>query len=192
MPENYVRFDEYEDVLASTELLATVFNLKNKSALWKWTILAAHNGAQGALVCAIKDASGANILDKRSAIAMLGWFEKSDEDQPRQHLDRFVVLLTKYRKKYPVPNLPNQQIKNLCKLNNEFRNNFVHFIPQGWSIDEAIFSPLIESALDLIEAAMKQHQVEIHLNDDMRLRLDTDLAAARSGLAALGNGCPAA
>jgi hypothetical protein len=148
MPENYVRFDEYEDVLASTELLATVFDLKNKSALWKWTILAAHNGAQGALVCAIKDTSGTNILDKRSAIAMLGWFEKSDEDQPRQHLDRFVVLLKKYKKKYPVPGLPNQQIKNLCKLNNEFRNNFVHFIPQGWSIDEAIFPPLIESALD--------------------------------------------
>jgi hypothetical protein len=38
---------------------------------------------------------------------------------------------------------------------------------------------------------MKQHQVEIHLYDDMRHHLDTDLAAARSGLAALGNGCPA-
>ena len=51
MAGGWVRFDEYEDVLASTDLLAMVApNLQRHPSNWKWMSLAAQNGLQGALV----------------------------------------------------------------------------------------------------------------------------------------------
>ena len=68
MALNQLYFDEYEDVLASTDLLAIVSpGLRKQPSNWKWMILAAHNGLQGALVCAIQDTSATNILSKDSA-----------------------------------------------------------------------------------------------------------------------------
>ena len=74
MTEGWVRFDQYEDVLASTDLLALVApSLREQPSSWKWMIIAAHNGLQGALVCAIRDTSGTNVLKERSAKAKLTW-----------------------------------------------------------------------------------------------------------------------
>src|SRR6185437_14124986 len=63
MAGHWLRVDERTDVLSSTDLLAIMApRLKKYPSDWKWMILAAHNGAQGALVCAIQDTSSANIL----------------------------------------------------------------------------------------------------------------------------------
>ena len=51
--KDYARFDEIEDVLASTDLMALVAPLvKKKPSCWKWMIMATHNALQGAMVCA--------------------------------------------------------------------------------------------------------------------------------------------
>jgi hypothetical protein len=42
---------------------------------------------------------------------------------------------------------------------------------------------IIESALILIEAAMQQHQVAVHLSGNKKRRLERNLAATRTGLA---------
>jgi hypothetical protein len=76
MTEEWVRFNEYEDVLASTDLLALVApSLGEQPSNWKWMIIAAHNGLQGALVCAIKDTSGTNVLKRKSAKERLTWLD---------------------------------------------------------------------------------------------------------------------
>src|ERR1700738_1751738 len=151
MAEDWVRFNEYEDVLSSTDLLALVApKLREQPSHWKWMILAAHNGLQGALVCAIRDSSGTNILKERSAKAMLRWFNTFEGERPREHLDDFIALLKKYRKEYPC-NGTIRQLKQLYKLHREFRNHFTHFVPIWWSIEIAMLPPMIESALDSIE-----------------------------------------
>ena len=84
---NQLYFNEYEDVLASTDLLAIVApGLRKQPSNWKWMILAAHNGLQGALVCAIQDTSATNILNKDSETKMLNYLEKLDGDQPQEFL----------------------------------------------------------------------------------------------------------
>lgn len=84
LAEGWVRFDEYEDVLASTDLLAMVApNLRRHPSNWKWVILAAQNGLQGALVCAIQDTSGTSILEKKSAAKVLRYFDEGDMPQER-------------------------------------------------------------------------------------------------------------
>jgi hypothetical protein len=179
-----VRFDEYEDVLASTDLLAIVApNLRKQPSNWKWMILAAHNGLQGALVCAIQDTSVTNILEKKSATEMLNYLETLQGDRPQEKLADFITLLKRYRRKYPSPGICVEQLKHIHKLHKQFRNNFAHFVPAGWSIEVAMLPQIVESALDLIEAAMQQEQVVRHLSGNRKRRLQRNLAATRAALA---------
>lgn len=186
MAGNWVRYDEYEDVLASTDLLALVApKLRKQTSSWKWMILAAHNGLQGALVCAIKDTSNTNILDKGSAKKVLNYLETLEGDRPEEKLADFATLLKRYRKKYPCNDITTEQFRLIHKLHKNFRNNFTHFVPTGWLIQVAVLPPVIKSALDLIEIAMQQPQVVMHLNGNQKRRLAENIAATRTALALL-------
>src|SRR5258707_14536087 len=100
MPKGFVSFDEREDVLASTDLLALVGpTLRKRPSNWKWMILAAQNGAQGALVCALQDNSATDVLRNDSTAETLTWLTTYEIDKPREILDHFLTLRKKYRKK---------------------------------------------------------------------------------------------
>jgi hypothetical protein len=186
MAGTWVRFNEYEDVLASSDLLALVTpKLAKTPSQWKWTILAAHSGLQGALICALQDSTRTNILNNRSAGETLAWLEKAEGDQPMQFLLECPELLRKYRKKYPCTEMTAQKLKDLKRLHKDFRNAFTHFVPRGWSIEIAGLPRIVGAALDVIEAAMQQHQVAVHLNGNMTRRLAKNLDVARSALLTL-------
>jgi hypothetical protein len=183
MAGEWLRIDEHTDVLSSTDLLALMGpRLKKSPSDWKWMILAAHNGVQGALVCAIQDSSSTNILNKQSAIEMLSWLDTLEGDRPKEHLADFSMLVKKFRKKYPAVLTPEQHRK-ILKLHREFRNKFAHFTPTHWSIEISMLPVLLESAIDLIEAAMQQHQVTLKTNGNYKRRLSGNLTAARAALA---------
>jgi hypothetical protein len=182
---DWVRFNEQEDVIASTDLLALVVpTLRTKPTNWKWVILAAHSGLQGALVCAIQDSTGTSVLKKQSATEMLlAWLENPVGVHPFQYLESYPGLSNKKcRNKYPESKVIVQQLKDLKKLHNEFRNNFTHFAPMQWSIEVAGLPRIAKAAVDMIEEAMQKHQVEIHLTYDMKARLAGNLRAIREAL----------
>jgi hypothetical protein len=182
MAGKWLRVDEHTDVLSSTDLLALVGpRLRKSPSDWKWMILAAHNGVQGALVCAIQDSSGTNILSRQSAIEMLNWLDTLEGDRPKEHLADFGMLVKKFRKKYPAALTPEQHRKVL-KLHREFRNKFAHFTPTHWSIEISMLPTLLENALDLIETAMQQDQVTVRTNGNFKRRLSGNLAATRTAL----------
>jgi hypothetical protein len=182
MSGRWVSFDEHEDVLASTDLLAILApKLIEQPSCWKWMILAAQNGLQGALVCAIQDSSVTNILDKKTAAAMLEWYRTHEGDMPCGKLADFATLSRKYRRKYS-SGITVPQAKHIRRLHREFRNGFAHFIPAGWSIEVAGLPEIICSALDLIEEAMKQDQVMMHLSGNRKRRLERNLSMTRTAL----------
>jgi hypothetical protein len=179
---SWVRFDEYEDVLASTDLLALVApTLLNQPSNWKWMILAAHNGMQGALVCAIQDSSITSVLKEKSAAKVLKYLETREGEMPQEWLADFTTLFRKYRRKYPCTGTI-QQLKHIRRLHQEFRNNFAHFVPASWSIEKAGLPEIIRSALTLIEEAMKQDQVMMHLTGNRKRRLARNLTVTRNAL----------
>ena len=184
MARENVYFDEREDVLASTDLLAIAApKLRKQPSYWKWMIIAAHSGLQGAMVCAIQDTSATNILDEKAATKMLKYLETLEGDMPQERLADFIALLEKYQNKYPGHGITPEQLENIHGLHKQFRNNFAHFVPKGWSIKTAMLPAIIGSALDLIEAAMQQQQVAIHLSGNMKRRLASNLATARAAIA---------
>jgi hypothetical protein len=66
MSDKHIRFDEFEDVLASVELVALLAPfVREQPQYWKWIIVGAHSALQGAMVCAYVDGSGTSILKKK-------------------------------------------------------------------------------------------------------------------------------
>jgi hypothetical protein len=186
--KKWIRFDEHEDVLASTDLLAMLIpKLKTQPALWKWVIIAAHSGVQGALVCSLRDTTGTNVLSSNSAKAMLDWLASPQGNAPREHVASFSDLLKKYRKKYPHLRLSDGQLAQLRKLDEHLRNNFIHFVPKGWSIEAAGLPALIRCAANLIDTAMGQDRVSLHLTCNMKRRLQKNLEAIQETSKTMGS-----
>jgi hypothetical protein len=79
--DEYVRFDEFEDVLASVELVALLApRVHDKPQYWKWIIVGAHSALQGAMVCAYVDSSGTSILKKKKEVPR----QEAQAAQPRR------------------------------------------------------------------------------------------------------------
>jgi hypothetical protein len=95
--KDYVHFNEVEDVLSSTDLMALVAPLIGKKpSYWKWMIVATHNALQGAMVCALADTTGTAVLGNKSGARMLAWLETREGDRgkpPEERLAEFGILL---------------------------------------------------------------------------------------------------
>lgn len=189
---DYVHFDEIEDVLASSDLLALVAPLvgkKRKSSYWKWIIVAAHNALQGAMVCAYSDSTGTSILDRRTSALKLNWLQAplaTRGQEPRARLAEFGVLLkrcmTEDERFEPALVLTDQQLRDIERLHAEFRNNFAHFQPMGWSIERQGLPRIVGAAMAATEWLMSHDNVIHRMNGNQLRRLKANLKAARTTL----------
>jgi hypothetical protein len=183
-PDGFVRFDEREDVLASLDLLKLIAPiLEECPGHWKWMIVGAQSAVQGAMVCALIDTTGTSVLTKRSAAETLDWLEdRSDArgDQPDQRLADFASLFGRCLENGL--KLSESQIRDIRRLHRYFRNNFAHFMPQGWSIEKEGLPRIIGAALEAVEQLMNLHQVAVHLDDQQQQRLHAALRSTRGSL----------
>jgi len=189
--DDYVRFSQYEDTLASLELVALVAPLVRRNPrYWKWVMVGAHNALQGAMVCAYADSTETSVLEKKSAKKMLDWLNADPTTRgpyPKERLAPFGELLKRCvagRKPIfePLVLTPTQH-RDIKRLHDHFRNSFVHFTPKGWSIEKAGLPRMIRAALDAAEELMHRHYVIGHMDNDQQKRLTDALATARKHLA---------
>jgi hypothetical protein len=187
--KNYVRFDEIEDVLASSDLMALVAPLvKKRTSYWKWMIVATHNALQGAMVCTLADTTGTAVLDETSGARMLEYLERREGDRgkpPKERIADFGVLLERCGTKRPNFEplvLPEGPLKDIKRLHKEFRNNFAHFTPKGWSIEKEGLLRIMGAAMDATEWLMLQDQVTYRMSGNRLRRLKANLKAARTAL----------
>jgi hypothetical protein len=187
--DDYIYFDEIQDVLASVDLVALLAPLiRDKPQYWKWIITGAHSALQGAMVCAFADSSNTSILTKRSEANMLDWLNAdvaTRGEYPTERLAEFEDLLRRclqgsHNCKPLV--LTRQQCRDIRRLHREFRNQFAHFIPTGWSIEKVGLSRIIGAALDAVEELMSRWQVTYRMEEDQRERLNKALHTVRLAL----------
>jgi hypothetical protein len=186
--DDYLRFDEIGDVLPSVDVIAVLApTLRDNPLRWKWVILAAHSAMQGAMVCAYADSANTSILTKKSEAAMWDW-HNADEDtrgpHPGERLADFGDLLKKClagsHNCDPLV-LTKEQRKDIDRLH-MFRNDFTHFTPKGYSIQQAGLPRIIGVALDVVEELMNRDQVIYRLDDDQQEHLRFALSTARAAL----------
>jgi hypothetical protein len=176
--ENYIQFDEIEDVLASVALVALVAPLvRDKPWYWKWIVIGAHNALQGAMVCAFADTSGISILTNRSAAKMLDWFNADPAtpgEHPEERLADFGELLQRCiagDANFEPLVLTPEQHDDIKRLHDHFRNNFAHFTPKGWSIEKAGLPRIVDVAFHAMETLMNRRQVTYRLDENQQRRL---------------------
>ena len=190
MTDEYLYFDEIEDVLSSVDLLAMIVPLVDEQpSYWKWIIVAAHSALQGAMVCALAATSSIPALEKKSAEKMRKYLE-TGEGQPEQWLAKFDQLLERCRDGKCMSDKPLQlsaaQVSQLSKLNDHFRNEFIHFKPQGWYIERALLPQIILTTVEIVEMLMAHPLVLYKIEDENKKRLDTGLESLWSHLNGAG------
>lgn len=151
----WLRTDEREDAVCSLEwALALARRVDGEPHVWKWTILALHNAAQGYMVLALTKGNGLLTLRPRIAKKWMEAYEGRG-DFPTEKLDEFLELYAKVKQSayFSSPFAASgAQDKSIARLNS-LRNDFVHFTPKGWSIELSGLPGMVDHVTDLAEWA---------------------------------------
>lgn len=140
MNTEYLRTDEWQEAVSALESVAEFAEKVSIDPYrWKWVIIAVHNAVQGFMVLALRRGSGLMALKDKVAQKWLEAYERG-ETYPEEKLDTFLNLYTKIKSpkmccyghsKHFLPTVNND--RSMKRLN-EFRNEFIHFVPKGWSL----------------------------------------------------------
>lgn len=136
----WLRTNEYEEAVSAAEAAADFSETVLKDPYrWKWVLIAVHNAVQGFMVLALRRGNG--LLALRDDIAA-EWLKayRADKTLPKEKLDNFLNLYAKIKtdaaagwvhsKPFVSGSTHDQSMKHL----NDFRNEFIHFVPKGWSL----------------------------------------------------------
>ncbi|MBX4271468.1 hypothetical protein [Clostridium estertheticum] len=120
---------------------------------WKWIIISLHNAVQNCMVIALKGSSTFGVLNKKSRKEWFDWYNKNSE-YPQMKMELFLELFKKIKcdngkelNDYAKKINGNNQIDNSMKLLNEYRNEFIHFIPKSWVL---ILSGVPQICIDVL------------------------------------------
>jgi hypothetical protein len=186
----YVHFDEIEDVLSSVDLVALTAPLvRTNPSFWKWVIIGAHSALQGAMVCVLADTTGTGALMQKSAAKMMAWLSKRERSRgtaPPERLAEFDVLLARCLAACPNGDpliLTPEQLQDIRGLHQGFRNNFAHFTPKGWSIEKSGLPRITGVAIGTVRQLMRRPEVMNRMSGNKLRRLKKALDATDGALA---------
>jgi len=152
----YLRTSEHEEAVRSLEWAA-----KQASAIasdpyqWKWTLIALHNAAQGFMVLALWNGNGLLTMPEHVAAKWLKAYE-GNRQFPEDRLDSFLNLYEKCKNSANFNYCGSQAFAGSAEHDtsfsalNEFRNEFIHFTPKGWSLQLDGLPTVVLHALDMI------------------------------------------
>jgi hypothetical protein len=146
----YLRTDELRETVEALRKVADELEAaQTDSYAWKWAIIAMQNAVQNAIVAAISGTDQLGALTKKAAREWLEAYEKDRADYPEPWLANFLELYDrmKSRTSFPATAEIDRDIMRLV----EFRNDFMHFTPKGWSIQVAGLPRILLTALTVVE-----------------------------------------
>jgi hypothetical protein len=189
MTEAYLRTDEREDLISSLKLVRlSVQQCADDLQYWKWALIGAHSSLQAAIVFHLS--FGSDLLVAKPEHAKK-WLEayRENADYPDMHMDYFMEL---YRKAKAEDVLgfrllaTESQDANVKRLLG-FRNDFIHFMPKGWSIELAGLPAICIDSLNIV-AALAQGPIQMRWDDDsQKARFSAVLAESIELLEKLGD-----
>ncbi|MFM9912157.1 MAG: hypothetical protein ACKVN9_01305 [Methylophilaceae bacterium] len=155
--KKYLRTDEHEEAVRSLEWAELQARLiLDDPYYWKWVLISLHNAAQGFMVLALWNGNGLLSLKPKVAKQWLEAYE-SDKPFPTEQLDKFLNLYAKVKDSSnfsycgSAAFIPSSTHDESFKHLNEFRNEFIHFTPKGWSLQLLGLPKMALDVLDLIQ-----------------------------------------
>jgi hypothetical protein len=155
----YLRTSEHEEAVRSIEWAASqAKELANDPYMWKWVLISLHNAVQGFMVLALWNGNGLLTRSDESAAAWLKEHRsnKLEKKYPAERLDSFLKLFAKCKDENNFNYCGSRQFRSTAlhddsfKALNDYRNEFIHFTPKGWSLEYSDLPILVGHALDLV------------------------------------------
>lgn len=149
-PDEYLRTDELRELVEALRKVAEELEAAEAdSYAWKWAIIAMQNAVQNAIVAAISGTDQLGALTKKAAREWLEAYEQDRTDYPEPWLANFLELYARMKSQtaFSATAESDKDIKRLV----EFRNDFMHFTPKGWSIQLAGLPRLLRNALAVVQ-----------------------------------------
>jgi hypothetical protein len=151
--DQYLRTDEREDLLSSLKLIRVSAQESQRDVhFWKWILIGTHSALQAAIVFHLS--FGNDLLVAKPAHAKK-WLQahRSGGDYPDMHMDFFLDLYEKSKSqsvlgfRLATEASQDQSVETLLGL----RNDFVHFMPKGWSIELSMLPEVCLESLKIVE-----------------------------------------
>jgi len=195
--EVWLRTNEIEEFIDALEHTARLAGLvRDNVRVWKWLIIALHSALQGACVCALRghDTAGVTMLTKKSWKEVWHWLDVESRKNPRapQPSERLASLKELFARVRDPNLLPAphtlyasaEAVDDIDRLN-RLRNDFIHFVPRGLSLELSGMPRIVRHAADAIEhLAVAQPSFWHHLRQPDRDRIAAALTRLRGRIAA--------
>lgn len=153
-----------EDIFFRTDERSEAYNALKKSIQfldetneelynWKWFLISLHNCLQAYMILALKGSSSLSVMKKEHVRKWLHSYETNGR-YPKVQMDNFLNLFNKIQSdvmmKYTDSNffVSTEQISTSIYELNNLRNNFIHYMPKGWSLN---ISGLPSLGLDIVK-----------------------------------------
>ena len=176
---NLLITDEQHDVLISLkEVMHQLRNVNQNVFAWKWAIIALASTLNGALTCLLTGSAGIGALEQNNARKTLSALQQGSElrfpnpylANPLELLERAVNLSDRIERAGSVLDLSISQKESFEKLFN-FRNQFIHFKPQGWVIDMRGMSQIFLSNMEIVEYIVEDNWSFRHMSETHQTEL---------------------
>ncbi len=139
--DKWLRINIQKEAALGIEMVAEQLLKTRKDVYrWKWVIITLHNTLQNFMVLALRGTNNLKVLTDKEREKWLKAYQNDDKQLPQGKLDFFLNLYKKIQSNQMRQSIHSKSFKadkefDLCveKLN-YFRNEFIHFIPKGWSI----------------------------------------------------------
>lgn len=166
MNEVWLHTDEREDILASLRMLSTACDLVQADiSAWKWIVIGTHSALQSAIAFHLGFGNDLLVARQEDAAAWLAAHEDGSP-YPDTMMDSFPNLYKKLKQvdvlgyRFTPKGTQGSSIKRL----NQFRNEFVHFMPKGWSVELTGMPTICADCLDVI-ASIDQSSLRMRWDD---------------------------
>ena len=190
--EIWFRTNEFEEAILSLEKVAESSELiTNDLSNWRWLVISLHNALQGFMVLTLRGSNNLAILTPKSAAEWMEAYEQRSPFPKEERLDSFLNLYKKIKsnrmlmyghsKKFVPKGSQGRSIKRL----NQFRNEFIHFIPKGWSIEVSGMPQICIDSLSIIEFLGWHSGNIIWHKNRVKKRAERALKKAKTALFAL-------
>ena len=178
----WLRTDEIDEFIDALQHCAELTSaVCSEVRRWKWIILAMHSAVQGVCTCALRgvDTAGISALTNDSAKAVWHWLdvESRKETPGPMPCVRLASMVDLYRRARKTKFLSEphrlesteQMTRDILRLNH-LRNDFIHFVPQGLSLEVSGMPRIITHCCDVIEHLAVTHPTFGHHLDEARTR----------------------
>jgi hypothetical protein len=191
MEQRYLRTDHWTDAVWSLEAaLEFSARLPADEAAWKWLLISVHSAVQGFMAIALEHGNALLVMKDH---IMTKWLKAHDAGQPypEARMDYFLSLYEKVKSDAVCGYVGSKHFiadanhdYSMKKLN-ELRNGFIHFFPQGWSIELKGLPAVCLRSIDVAQFLAWDSRTIIWHSESLEGRASAAMSALRTNLEAM-------